>query len=108
MNFDILFIVNAENEYAVRSLSIGCLSLIVFNLLVLRSISPTVDYFTIIDKLFTVVFILAFIILLINTLTLYKAKKVENLTKNQTYAMKPFSEIISKIIAAGGLFKYKP
>ena len=26
---------------------------------------------------------------------------------NETYAMKPFSEIIAKIIAAGGLFKYK-
>ncbi|MBT3573558.1 MAG: 3-isopropylmalate dehydratase small subunit, partial [Nitrosopumilus sp.] len=30
------------------------------------------------------------------------------ITKNQTYKMKPFSEIIGKIIAAGGLFKYKP
>ena len=29
-------------------------------------------------------------------------------SKNQTYKMKPFSEIIGKIIAAGGLFKYKP
>ncbi len=35
-------------------------------------------------------------------------KEIKNLTKNQTYSMKPFSEIISKIIAAGGLFKYKP
>ncbi len=34
--------------------------------------------------------------------------EIKNLTKNQTYAMKPFSEIISKIISAGGLFKYKP
>ena len=34
--------------------------------------------------------------------------EIKNLTKNQTYYMKPFSEIISKIIAAGGLFKYKP
>jgi 3-isopropylmalate/(R)-2-methylmalate dehydratase small subunit len=34
--------------------------------------------------------------------------EIKNLTKNQTYKMKPFSEIISKIIAAGGLFKYKP
>jgi len=34
--------------------------------------------------------------------------EIKNLTKNQTYSMKPFSEIISKIIAAGGLFKYKP
>lgn len=34
--------------------------------------------------------------------------KIINLTKNQTYAMKPFSDIIGKIIEAGGLFKYKP
>jgi len=33
--------------------------------------------------------------------------EIKNLTKNQVYSMKPFSEIIAKIIAAGGLFKYK-
>ena len=33
--------------------------------------------------------------------------EIKNITKNQTYKMKPFSEIIGKIIAAGGLFKYK-
>ena len=31
----------------------------------------------------------------------------KNITKNESYSMKPFSEIIAKIIAAGGLFKYK-
>lgn len=34
--------------------------------------------------------------------------EIKNLTKNQTYKMKPFSEIIGKIISAGGLFKFKP
>ena len=34
--------------------------------------------------------------------------EIKNLTKNQTYAMKPFPELISKIIESGGLFKYKP
>ena len=34
--------------------------------------------------------------------------EIKNLTKNQTYAMKPFPELISKIIEAGGLFKYRP
>jgi len=34
--------------------------------------------------------------------------EIKNLTKNETYKMKPFSDIVSKIIAAGGLFKYKP
>ena len=34
--------------------------------------------------------------------------EIKNITKNQTYAMKPFPELISKIIEAGGLFKYKP
>ncbi|MEM3025873.1 MAG: 3-isopropylmalate dehydratase small subunit, partial [Candidatus Nitrosotenuis sp.] len=33
--------------------------------------------------------------------------EIKNLTKNEVYKMKPFSDIISKIIAAGGLFKYK-
>ena len=33
--------------------------------------------------------------------------EIKNITKNEIYAMKPFSEIIAKIIAAGGLFKYK-
>lgn len=36
------------------------------------------------------------------------SNKIENMTKNQTYKIRPFSEIIGKIIAAGGLFKYKP
>ncbi len=34
--------------------------------------------------------------------------EIRNVTKNEIYSMKPFSEIVSKIIAAGGLFKYKP
>lgn len=34
--------------------------------------------------------------------------KIKNLTKNQEYSMKPFPELIGKIVAAGGLFKYKP
>ena len=34
--------------------------------------------------------------------------EIKNNSKNQTYKMKPFSEIIAKIIDAGGLFNYKP
>jgi 3-isopropylmalate/(R)-2-methylmalate dehydratase small subunit len=34
--------------------------------------------------------------------------EIKNLTKNETYAIKPFPDLISKIIKAGGLFKYKP
>ncbi len=33
---------------------------------------------------------------------------ITNITKNETYSMKPFSELIGKIIAAGGLFKFNP
>jgi 3-isopropylmalate/(R)-2-methylmalate dehydratase small subunit len=33
--------------------------------------------------------------------------EIKNITKNEIYSMKPFSEIIAKIISAGGLFKYK-
>ncbi|MBT3591878.1 MAG: 3-isopropylmalate dehydratase small subunit [Candidatus Nitrosopelagicus sp.] len=33
--------------------------------------------------------------------------EIKNITKNETYSMKPFSEIIAKIISAGGIFKYK-
>jgi len=34
--------------------------------------------------------------------------EINNLTKNQTYALKPCPDLIGKIIEAGGLFKYKP
>lgn len=34
--------------------------------------------------------------------------EIKNFTNNQTYQMKPFSDIVEKIIAAGGLFKFKP
>ena len=34
--------------------------------------------------------------------------EIKNISKNQIYKMKPFSEIIGKIIDAGGLFKYQP
>ena len=34
--------------------------------------------------------------------------EIKNITKNKNYQMKPFSEIIGKIIAAGGLFKFQP
>ncbi len=34
--------------------------------------------------------------------------EITNLTKNKNYQMKPFSEIIGKIIEAGGLFNFKP
>ena len=37
-----------------------------------------------------------------------KSNEIRNISKNQTYEMKPFSEIIGKIIDAGGLFNYKP
>lgn len=37
-----------------------------------------------------------------------KQNQIRNITKNQTYKMKPFSELIGQIIEAGGLFKYKP
>ena len=33
--------------------------------------------------------------------------EIKNITKNEIYPMKPFSEIIAKIISAGGIFKYK-
>ncbi len=34
--------------------------------------------------------------------------KINNITKEQVYSMKPFPELIKKIIDAGGLFNYKP
>jgi 3-isopropylmalate/(R)-2-methylmalate dehydratase small subunit len=34
--------------------------------------------------------------------------KITNLTKNEQYSMKPFPELIAKIVEAGGLMKYKP
>jgi 3-isopropylmalate/(R)-2-methylmalate dehydratase small subunit len=34
--------------------------------------------------------------------------EIKNLTKHRTYPMKSFPELIGKIVAAGGLFNYKP
>lgn len=34
--------------------------------------------------------------------------KIRNVTKNEQYAMKPFPELIAKIVEAGGLMKYRP
>ncbi len=34
--------------------------------------------------------------------------RVTNVTKNEQYAMKPFPELIAKIVEAGGLMKYRP
>ena len=36
-----------------------------------------------------------------------ETNQIKNITKNEIYSMKPFSEIIAKIISAGGIFKYK-
>ncbi|HEX5358396.1 MAG TPA: 3-isopropylmalate dehydratase small subunit [Candidatus Nitrosotalea sp.] len=36
------------------------------------------------------------------------ANEIKNLTQNKVYKMKPFPELIGKIIEAGGLFNYKP
>ncbi|AIF83324.1 3-isopropylmalate dehydratase, small subunit [Candidatus Nitrososphaera evergladensis SR1] len=34
--------------------------------------------------------------------------RITNVTKNEQYSMKPFPELIAKIVEAGGLMKYKP
>jgi 3-isopropylmalate/(R)-2-methylmalate dehydratase small subunit len=34
--------------------------------------------------------------------------KIKNITKNEQYSMKPFPELIAKIVESGGLMKYKP
>jgi len=34
--------------------------------------------------------------------------EIKNITKNQSYSMKPFPDLIGKIISAGGIFKYEP
>ena len=34
--------------------------------------------------------------------------KITNITKNESYSMKPFPELIAKIVAAGGLMNFKP
>lgn len=36
------------------------------------------------------------------------SNEIRNVTKNHTYKTRPFPDIIGKIIAAGGLFKYRP
>ena len=34
--------------------------------------------------------------------------KIINITKKEQYSMKPFPELIAKIVEAGGLMNYKP
>lgn len=34
--------------------------------------------------------------------------KITNVTKNESYSMKPFPELIAKIVEAGGLLNYRP
>ncbi len=34
--------------------------------------------------------------------------EIRNLTKNKTYKMKPFPDLVGKIVSAGGLFNYRP
>lgn len=34
--------------------------------------------------------------------------RISNITKNEEYPMKPFPELIAKIVAAGGLVNFKP
>jgi 3-isopropylmalate/(R)-2-methylmalate dehydratase small subunit len=34
--------------------------------------------------------------------------KITNMTKNETYGMKPFPDLIAKIVEAGGLMNFKP
>lgn len=36
------------------------------------------------------------------------SNRITNLTKNEQYSMKPFPELIAKIVEAGGLMKYRP
>jgi 3-isopropylmalate/(R)-2-methylmalate dehydratase small subunit len=36
------------------------------------------------------------------------SNRITNVTKNEQYSMKPFPELIAKIVEAGGLMKYKP
>lgn len=37
-----------------------------------------------------------------------EAGVIRNTTRGQTYRIKPFPDIVGKIIAAGGLFRYRP
>ena len=37
-----------------------------------------------------------------------KRNVIKNVTKNEQYSMKPFPELIAKIVEAGGLMKFKP
>ncbi|MEO9363264.1 MAG: 3-isopropylmalate dehydratase small subunit [Nitrososphaera sp.] len=36
------------------------------------------------------------------------SNRITNVTKNEQYSMKPFPELIAKIVEAGGLMKYRP
>lgn len=69
--------INIENTKAIIAFSSGSITTFIFNLFVIMRMSPIVSYFTISDKIYSLLLICVFSILLFNVSLLYYLKKLE-------------------------------
>ena len=68
-------LINIKNSAGILSLSVGSTSALIFNLIVIERMSPDVRYFTIANKIYSLLLIVAFTILLLN---IYITKEMKN------------------------------
>ncbi len=68
-------LINIKNSAGILSLSVGSTSALIFNLIVIERMSPDVRYFTIANKIYSLLLVIAFTILLLN---IYITKEMKN------------------------------
>ena len=68
-------LINPQNKGGILSLSVGSISFLIFNLFVIQRITPDVRYFTISDKIFTLLLTSVFLILLLNIYLIKQLKR---------------------------------
>jgi len=90
-------LINIENGRAILSLSIGSFTLFTFALAVIQGLSPDVRYFTIADKIYSILFLGIFLILLFN-ISLLRILSVKNQTKISFDKLKKRLQIIRAYI----------
>lgn len=71
-------LINIKNSEVIFSLSVGSTTALIFSLIVIESMSPNVRYFTIANKVYTLLLIISFTILLLNIYIVKEAKKIKN------------------------------
>ena len=73
-------LINIKDSEVIFSLSAGSTTALIFSLIVIESMSPDVRYFTIANKIYTLLLIVSFVILLLN---IYIAKEIEKETNEK-------------------------